>query len=218
LAVAKSLTPNIIAKRTPLIIERDYPDDEEFTCCYCEQRFIENHHLWKKTWEHLDNDRTNEELWNLAWAHWHCNQKKKNDFDLELIAREIIQKNQEWESQFDFESLSVSVGEKGTPRQIHKDTLELKEGDINLIANKLAKSQLEENLPPGCKDQISYRQTLRDIHFLLIKETDGRGSEQATRRALDVLTQSKFSEWEEKKLGKGNRVIQRRNERVEPLY
>ena len=62
---ARSLTSAIKAKRTPVIIERDYPNDKEYTCCFCEQRFLNNTVKWKKTWEHLDNDETNEELWNL---------------------------------------------------------------------------------------------------------------------------------------------------------
>ncbi len=97
---ARSLTSSVKAKRTPLIIERDYPNGEEPTCCYCEQRFINNTSKWKKTWEHLDNDETNEELWNLMWAHWYCNQKKKYFIDYQIMAQDLIKKNQEWQNTF----------------------------------------------------------------------------------------------------------------------
>ncbi len=95
---------------------------------------------------------------------------------------------------------------------IHKqiDADELDERNINLIVNKLARSQLEEFLPKNSKVQIHYFRILYNIHYLLIKQTGGRGSEQASRRALNNLVKSEYSDYELKKLGQGNNIIQRR--------
>lgn len=227
--VAKSLTKRIIAQRTPLVLERDHfmsllhhtdPDYEEPVCCYCEQRFIPGHKLWYLTWEHLDNNDENQALWNLIWAHWYCNEQKKNDADLQIMAKAIIKKNQEWESNYDFELSRVRVGEKKTHTQtdiqiqakIRTKPDELTEGQINLVVNKITLSQLETELPLDSEKQIPYAELLADIHYLTIQETGGRGSEPAARRALDAMTKSKYSNWEKKKLGKGNIIIQIRKQ------
>lgn len=226
---AKSLTKRLKAQRTPFVLERDYsqsllhpsdPEYEEPVCCFCEQRFIEGHKLWHKTWEHLDNNDENQELWNLAWPHWHCNEKKKNDADLQIMAKAIIKKNQEWESNYDFELSRVRVGEKKTHTQtdiqIQTNTRnkpdDLTEAQMNLIVNKLAMLLLETELPIDSEQQIPFAEMLSDIHCLTIRETGGRGSEPAARRALDAMTKSKYANWEKKKLGKGNTIIQRRKQ------
>ena len=86
----------------------------------------------------------------------------------------------------------------------------MKEGQINLVVNKLTKSQLETEFPPGSEKQIPFDEMLADIHFLTIQETGGRGSEPAARRALNAMTRSKYSDYQKKKLGKGNIIILRR--------
>ncbi len=190
-----------MAKRTPFIIERDYPNAVEQTCCFCEQRFIKDHLLWKKTWEHLDDNDDNEELWNLAWAHHHCNEKKRYDADLQILAYEKIKQNKKWEETFDFES--------GRERDKDSHTDELTEGNVNQIINKLVKAELESLLPENSIEIISYTKILRGLHYLTIQQTGGRGSEQATRRSLDAHC-SIHAPWKDEKQGKGNRIIRRR--------
>ena len=189
---AKSLTKNIQAKRTPLIIERDYPNGEEQTCCFCEQRFIDGDGVWHKTWEHLDNDKENEELWNLAWAHWHCNEKKRHDSDLQIQAREIIKKNQEWEENYDFESV------REREREIDKEPKT--EIDINVTHFKIATEFLAEKI-----NEVNPRYPLEDAIYSIVtrcRKKTGHGSHQAVRGYLKELTCSENKYQMEEKDGK----------------
>lgn len=47
------------------MIERDYLDGAEHTCIFCGQPFIDDDD-WKKVWEHLDNDDSNNNDWNMV--------------------------------------------------------------------------------------------------------------------------------------------------------
>ena len=175
---ARSLTSSVKAKRTPLIIERDYPNGEEPTCCYCEQRFINNTSKWKKTWEHLDNDDTNEELWNLMWAHLYCNQIKKTFTDYQIMARELIKKNQEWQNVFDIEEFLRE-------RKIKQPTQEHTEIDLNVRHWQITEQFLAEKLPD---DQSKYLLTdAINCITLRCKKDTGHGSPQAVRNYLNTL-------------------------------
>lgn len=182
------------------MLERDCPNNEEETCCFCEQRFIPEHTLWRKTWEHLDNDKENESLWNLAWAHWHCNEKKKNDFDLQIQAREIIKKNQEWEEQFSFESAREGERENTT------DTYEQTEIDLNKAHFELAQNFLTEKIT-----NKSPRFLVSDAVSCIVlrcKKQTGHGSSQSVRNYINVLACSEGSYQIEKIEGKS--FVQRR--------
>jgi len=189
---AKSLTKRIQAQRTPLIIERDYPNNEEYTCCYCEQRFIETHILWHRTWEHLDNNDENEELWNLAWAHWKCNQDKKIYAELQIQAREIIKKNKEWESNHDFES--------AREREIKSPTEEQTEIDLNVAHMQVTREFLAEKLP-----NYDSKYPLKDAIFCIVarcRKQTGHGSPQSVRNYIDELSCSEEHYNREKQNGK----------------
>lgn len=197
----KSITRRIIAQRTPLVLERDYPlsllhpedpEYEEPVCCYCEQRFISGHKLWHKTWEHLDNDKTNQALWDLSWSHWHCNEKKKNDTDLQIQARDIIKKNREWEANYDFES--ASEREKTTDTQPHTEI------DLSIAHFKVATEYLAEKI-----NGVNPRYPLEDSIYSIVtrcRTLTGHGSSQATRGYLKELTCSENKYEIEKKDGK----------------
>lgn len=175
---ARSLTVAIKARRTPLIIERDYPNDEEYTCCYCEQRFIKDHPIWKKTWEHLDNDQKNEELWNLMWAHKYCNIKKDTCIDYQIMARDFIKKNQEWQNTFDIEEFLRA-------RKIKQPTEEHTEIELNTAHFQKTVEFLVEKIPD---DESEY--VLNDAIYCITarcrKET-GHGSPQSVRNYLHEL-------------------------------
>lgn len=114
----------------------------------------------------------------------------------------------------------MRVGEKKTRTQTDMQMQintrnkpdDLTEAQMNLIVNKLTMLLLETELPLDSKQQIPFSEMLSDIHHLAIRETGGRGSEHASRRALDAMTKSKYANWEKKKLGKGNTIIQRRKQ------
>lgn len=175
---AKSLTKNIQAKRTPFIIERDYSDGEEYTCCFCEQRFLPGNTLWRRTWEHLDNKEENEELWNLSWAHWKCNEKKKTDADLQIQAREIIKKNKQWEETFDFES--AREGERKIDTYTHTEM------DLNIAHFKVTTEYLAEKIP-----EIGIHYPEEDAIYSIVarcRKLTGHGSHQSVRGYLKELT------------------------------
>ncbi len=175
---ARSLTTAVKARRVPLLIERDYSNDEEHICCYCEQRFLNDIPKWKKTWEHLDNDETNEELWNLMWAHWNCNQKKKYFIDYQIMAQDLIKKNQEWQNIFDIEEFLKE-------RKIKQPTEEHTEIELNTAHFQKTTEFLAEKIPDEESEHL-----LNDAIYCIAarcrKET-GHGSSQAVRNYLNEL-------------------------------
>lgn len=175
---ARSLTPKIKNMRTPYIIARDYPNGEEFTCRYCEQRFINTNFKWKRTWEHLNNDKENNELWNLAWAHWQCNQQKKNNPELQVMAHELIKRNKQWEEENDFEF--------ARERKIKEPTEEQTEIDLNMAHHKITEEFLAEKLPDN-----NAKHTLSDAVNCIVlrcRKKTSHGSSQAVRNYLNVLS------------------------------
>lgn len=206
---AKSLTKRIKAQRTPFILERDYPksslhpsdpDYEEPVCCYCEQRFIEGHTLWHKTWEHLDNNKENEELWNLKWAHWKCNEDKIYSGELQSIAKDLIQENKKWEEQHDFELSSERESDKPTAAQPHF------EADINTAHFQVTSEFLAEKI-----HEKNPLYELEDAIYSIVtrcRKKTGHGSHQSVRGYIKELccTENKY---EIEKKG-GTKFIKRR--------
>ena len=179
--------------------------EQDHKCVLCNMPF-EKTIVWNKSccFDHLNDKREENEDSNLAIVHGECNLMKRFNIDYKVRA---LDWKKHLESQI---SLSQCEGEKKADTHKQKDVDELDEGNINLIVNKLALSQLQELLPENSKEQISYSRILNNIHYLLIKQTGGRGSEQASRRALNNLVKSEYSDYELKKLGRGNNIIQRR--------
>lgn len=199
----KTLTSNKKDKLFPIKLK-----EQNHKCILCNLPF-EKSIVWNTSccFDHLNDKREYEnEDTNLAVVHKECNLMKRYNIDLKVRA-------DMWRDHL-ISQISLSQceggGEKKTDTHKQKDVDELNEGNINLIVNKLAKSQLEEFLPENSKDQIPYSKILNNIHYLLVEETGGRGSQQASRRALDNLVKSEYSDFELKKLGRGNKIIQRR--------
>lgn len=189
---AQSLTKRIKTQRTPLILQRDYPDNLEPVCCYCEQRFIENHPLWKRTWEHLNNDNTCEESWNLSWAHWKCNEDKVYSIDFQIIAQEIIKKNKKWDADNDFELSSER--ENKIDQNIHSEI------DLSTTHFQVATEYLAEKI--NCEN---YSIPLEDTIYCIVgrcREKTNHGSHQSVRAYLKELTCSEGSYRMDKKEGK----------------
>ena len=209
---AKSITKRIQAQRTPLIIERDYPnsklliddpDYEEHVCRYCEQRFLKKDPLWRKTWEHLDNNNENQELWNLAWVHWKCNVNKKTDADLQIRARDIIKKNQQWEEQFDFESA------REREKISHIDIDEQTETDLNVAHTEITEQFLTEKLSNKNKRYL-VSDAIYCIALRCQKQT-GHGSAQAVRNYLKILSCVE-GDYDTKKIEGKNYIFQRHHD------
>lgn len=192
-----TLTATQKDKKIPFIIDRDGN-----VCFYDKMPFVNEIPGLRRTIDHANNNEQDNRVENLLLAHWECNEKKKTNADMQFIAKDALIAN----IRNAFESLSG----REKYAEVHKDTDELKEGDINLIVNKLVLAELESQFPITSDYQgFSYNKILTRIHYLLITQTSGRGSEQAVRRALDAQC-SDYAPWKSEKLGRGNRVIRRR--------
>lgn len=186
-------------------------------CYYCKVQglpaeFVPGHKHLKRTMDHLNRNEQDHRLENLALAHAMCNQKHKdNHTEISVLAqmklKENVNSDRQSLSEKESEGAQVRAGEKAEPR----DTNALKETDINMIVNKITIAYLEEKLPKDSEKEILYSQALRSIHYLTIKETGGRGSEQAVRRAINAQC-SEYAPWEEYAAGVGKRLIRRRKE------
>ena len=210
---SKTLTANKKDKLFPIKLK-----EQDHKCILCNLPF-EKTIVWNESccFDHLNDKRTENQDTNVAVVHIECNLIKRYNIDYKLRA-------DDWKVHLESQ-ISLSLGEREgegeknahtpTDTQTAADTSaaadeELTESQINLIVNHLALSQLEEFIPEKSTIQVSHPRILANIHYLLTKRTKGRGSEQASRRALNALTKSEYSPWEAKKLSKGNIIIQRR--------
>ena len=193
-----TLTASQKDKKIPIIIKRDGN-----VCFFCKQPFHEIVPGLGRVVAHCNDKATDGRVENLIVSHESCNEEMKDNIDYKILALDALRKNV---SQ-GIESLGEGEGQK---RQ-DTDLDELTEGQVNQIINKLVNLELETQLPSDSIDKtISYNKTLKALHFLVIQQTGGRrGSEQATRRALDAFC-SMYSHWLDEKQGKGNRIIRRR--------
>jgi hypothetical protein len=196
----KELTTNKKAKAFPLLVQRDGD-----VCFYDKQPFVDSIPGMQRNFDHLNNDPLDNRIENLVLCHADCNQKKKWDFDMQLLAHEKLKENVR------NACAPQSDNERERFSNAHTDDDELTEGQMNLTINKLVRSTLEEKLPEGSSEIFSYSKMLKAVTFLVIEQTKGRGSETAVRRSLDAFC-SIFAPWEDYKEGKGNRVIRRRKQ------
>jgi len=196
---AKTLTQNIKAKTHPLIMKRDYEGREPY-CLFCGDRFVAGDTKHRKTWDHLDNNAENQQPWNLCYVHWICNEHKKNNFDLQFIAQEIIERNKKWHEQNDFEFLRA--------REKKADTNEQTEIDLNVAHYEIAENFLTEKITNE-NSRIIFSEAINSITLRAKKQT-GHGSVQSVRNYLNVLT-SLEGDYKVEKI-EGKRYIVRRNE------
>ena len=189
----KSLTRNLEAKMEPYLRQRDdpksllpvnHPDYLECTCCFCEQRFLEGDIKWGKTNEHLDNNRENNKPWNIAKAHRYCNEKKRYDSDLQIIASELIERNKKYEDEHPFES----ARERNKTQPIDEQT----EIDLNVAHHEIAENFLHEKIIPQYPRYL-LSDSINCIVLRCRKQT-GHGSAQAIRNYINVLacTEGKY--------------------------
>jgi len=198
----KELTTNKKAKAFPLLVQRDGD-----VCFYDKQPFVDSIPGMQRNFDHLNNDPFDNRIENLVLCHADCNQKKKWNFDMQFLAHEKLKENVRNAS----EPQSDNGRERISTAHTDTDDEELTEGQMNFTINKLVKSTLDEKIPEGSLEKVSYSKMLKAITFLVIDQTKGRGSETAVRRSLDAFC-SMFAPWEDYKEGKGNRVIRRRKQ------
>lgn len=166
------LTANKKAKHYPTLVQRDGD-----VCFYCVQPFHDAIQGLRRTFDHLNNNEEDNRIENLVLAHWDCNQKKKSNTDWQILAFEKLAEN----VKLGFESLCVR--EKKVQTNEGED--ELTEGELNRIINKVTDSYFSDKLKDE-DDFLPFTDSLNSITYLVQKETRGRGSQPAVRRAIDV--------------------------------
>ena len=166
------LTSNDKAKKYPQLVHRDGD-----VCFYDQMPFVQEIQGMQRTFDHLNNDEYDNRIENLVLCHWDCNQKKKNDYDMQLKAIDKLNQNVS----------SGSLGGRENLLTAYEGTDELTEGEVNRIINKLTTTYLQERLPDNDQDTfLSFSDTLNSITYLVQQDTKGRGSQVAVRRAIDV--------------------------------
>ena len=201
----KNITLNQKAIWTPIIMERDFPNEETPLCFYCEQRFIKEDPKWCQEWDHLNNNPQDNRPENMVWAHAQCNEKKKYNIDWNIIAAEKLKKNVKLHSD--------SLGARGREGSFsaHKETSD--EADVSAVIIKhatqfLAQELLPQNGKPPQRKEIFLKEAVECVDYLTKKEI-GRGSHAAVQRHLETLSCTISKEYGRKPVN-GKQLIFRR--------
>lgn len=187
MAGTKQLTLNQKAKYAPVIIERDYPNNQEHTCFYCEQPFIEHDKLYCKEWEHLNNNAEDNRPENFVWAHARCNELKKTNTDWQIRAHDKLKKNVRWHS----ESLGGRAGEEA--KTAHTQAQPNEQIDANADAISVCEKYLIERLLPtasgrdAAETELDWQDTEDALSFICYRKFK-HGSQNTIRRYLKLLT------------------------------
>ena len=80
------LTHSRKMKYFPIIVERD-----GYRCFYCHDEFPDNH---PAEYDHLNDDLNDSRVENLILCHHECNNKKKNSYDWQILARDKLIQNE----------------------------------------------------------------------------------------------------------------------------
>lgn len=167
-----------------MIILRDYSKGAIHKCCYCKVKFDENVPKRRLNWEHLNDDNTNQQLWNLAWSCVECNQRKRNNYDLKILGMDLILINKEFEAIATSESTAVCETSELKQQTKHSEI------DLSPVMFEIAQQFLQEKL-----DKVNKRLTTKlaanTIAARCIKRL-GQGSPVTARRNLDILSTEEF--------------------------
>lgn len=127
------------------------------------------------SFDHLDNNRTHNNIENIVICHQSCNIKKITNTDYQLMAQDKLKLNEE--------EFSVRV------KKAHKDTHHdyTSEIGINIGTYDLVESYLKDETQ--IDGHVSFNDALYSIVYLC-KQKIGHGSEPAVRRHLNTLTSS----------------------------
>ncbi len=121
--------------------------------------------------EHLDNNPSNNENWNLALSCHAHNCQKKNNADFQIISQEKIKQNK---SQIFIQKL-----EDHSPREASTEI------QININSRQIAEQFLSERVRTD--GSLEFQDALNSITFKCTEKT-GHGSQQSTRNYIDSLT------------------------------
>jgi len=173
----------------PLIIERDGDG-----CVYCPEQFTPTH---PREWEHLNNDHDENAIWNKAFSHHECNNKKKLNTDMQMFANEKIESNKKYVYKGERTLADTGTTEELTSCQA-----------ISKINFRIAEQYLTEHTVVD--GDILLIDAVKDITGICKKNND-TGSQQAVRRYIDILTSSAYP-FTLSLNAKGQTIIRRRTE------
>ncbi len=159
----RNLTSKMKRQFFDIIIKRD----GGFICFYCKCDLLNI--AW--AYEHLDNNPMHSTVENIVLACQSCNVKKKNDYDMQILALE--KKRQNEVSNF------VCVREKDRGGEF------LSEIDINTTNFEIAQQYLTEIIQTD--GFIEYKEAVPSI-AMLCKIKTGHGSTQSVREYINMLT------------------------------
>ncbi|MCH7648222.1 MAG: HNH endonuclease [Thaumarchaeota archaeon] len=181
--MTKSLTQSLKQKDLPILIQRD----NGFNCLYCKKPLTGDY-----IFEHLNSDRLDNRIENLALSCQSCNITKITDYDLDLIAQEKLKQN---------EAAGLKYLEDGTAHENNSSEIE-----INKALYSFTEQYLSEQITAHVN--ILFDDTLTELTYLAQKRF-GHGSEATFRKYLKSLT-CKVSELQVVKDDKIKKIICRR--------
>ena len=143
--------------------------DGGFDCLFCKMKLV----LGKQIIEHLNSDRSDNRLENLALACQPCNIKKIHSIELQNIAKKKLESNEK-ASLANYKHLEDSS---------HREaSTEIEIGQKNF---EITKQFLFERIK--AEGSIEYSNALHSSAFIC-KEKTGYGSQQSARNYIDMLT------------------------------
>jgi len=169
------LTTSQKERLLPFLLQRD-----GVNCWYCKKPFEPLDNKLKRTFDHLDNNRTNNDVDNLVLAHWQCNQMKKYHVEYKVMAADKRNEN------LDSLNECVPISAKGKEAS--------KEIDINVAQKKLTYEYLHEKLVgnkvrPPAESKLEFRDTASSIAYIFWERT-GHGSSETVRRYINEFCSS----------------------------
>jgi len=147
----------------PIIVERD-----GYRCFYCNGEFTNNH---PAEYDHLNNNPDDSRPENLVFAHHECNNKKKNNSDWQIRAREKLLQNEKAVLACERRQADTGTTQELTSSQ-----------QISKALRPIALQWLEEHTL--IEKEIILRDAIHAIVFLCQKQT-GWGSPATIYRYID---------------------------------
>lgn len=140
-----------------------------FNCLYCNKGLT----IGDFVFEHLNGNRTDNRLENLALAHQSCNIQKITNFDYQIIASEQLKKNED----------QIFLRERNgvEDKSLTGGSTEI---DINVTNSDIVEQFLMERI--STDGSIPFAEALDSLVFTCKKKT-GHGSHQSIRNYLNAL-------------------------------
>lgn len=159
---------NLTAKKKAVYLPTIINRDGGFKCFYCRKDLTGT--IW--VYEHLDNNPNHSDVENIVLAHQSCNLKKKENYDMHILALEKLSSNRQSNLSCERESVELEGPTLSPEMDSNMQNFGITEQYLNEIV--LTDGSLE------VKDVIN-------SSAMICKKKTGHGSTVATRRYVDML-------------------------------